>query len=42
MEWRSVVGTVKPGSRLYLRFDNGGGGDRYNYNDLVRKNRVTT
>jgi len=44
MEWRSVVGTVKAGTRLYLQYDSdggGGGGDQYNY-DLVHENRVTT
>jgi hypothetical protein len=48
MEWRSVVGTVKAGTRLYLQFDSvddgggGCGGDRYSYNDLVHENMVTT
>jgi hypothetical protein len=49
MEWRSVVGTVKAGTKLYLQYDSddggggggGGGGDRNSY-DLVHENRVTT
>jgi len=43
MEWRRVVGMVRAGTRLYLQYDSddGGGGDRYNY-DLVHEKRVTT